>query len=96
MDRFLSTECRRVKQAVQAWQTNLPYVWTFEKPITTGPIVPVGEPILIWPLEEVHVLRRTRVWEETMALVSWCDRLYLVTDHDLEARTIRVSRSFRH
>ena len=95
MDRFLSTECRRVKQAVQAWNTNLPHAWTNVKPMMTGPIMPVGEPILIWPLEEIHVLRRTRLWEETMALVSWCDRLYLVTDHDLEMRTMRVSRSFR-
>ena len=96
MDWFLSMECRRVKQTVHAWATNLPCAWSPEKPITTGPIVPLGEPILIWPLEEVHVLRRTRVWEETMALVSWCDRLYLVTDRDLEERTTRVSRSFRH
>jgi hypothetical protein len=95
MDQFLSTECRRVKKAVQAWKTNLSYAGTPVKPITAGPIIPVGEPVLIWPLEEVHVLRRTRIWEETMALVSWCDRLYLVTDHDLETRTMRVFRAGR-
>jgi hypothetical protein len=89
---LVSKERRRVKHAVQAWKTRLPDGPTAE---TSSSVKPVGEPVLIWPLEEIEVLRWIRMNEELMALVLWRDTLYLVTDHDLEAQTIRVSMSFR-
>jgi hypothetical protein len=55
MDRSVSKECRRVKHAIQAWKTNLPYVSLSTKHMPAGPILPVGEPVLIWPPEEVQV-----------------------------------------
>jgi hypothetical protein len=91
MDRFLSTECRRVKQALRVWKAGLSDVL---EQIPDGPIAPIGEPILIGPFEEVQVYRRTRVSEETMALISWRDTLYLVIDQDLTNRTIRLLGRF--
>ena len=55
-------------------------------------MAPVGEPVVIEPFEEIHVLQWTTVSGEVMALVSWRETLYLVADDDLEKRTMRVFR----
>ena len=83
---------RRVKQAMYAWKTGLPDV---SEHIPKGTIEPVGEPIVIEPFEEIHLLRWTSVSGYAMALVSWCDTLYLVAEEDLEYRTMRMFRSLR-
>jgi hypothetical protein len=80
---------RRVKQAIRAWKTDVPGE---QEHIPTGAIAPVGEPVVIEPFEEIHVLRWTTVSREVMALVSWRETLYLVADDDLEKRTMRVFR----
>ena len=82
-------DSRRVKQAIRAWKADLPDELEH---IPTGPITPVGEPVLIEPFEEIHVLRSTIVYGEPMALISWRDALYLVDEDDLERRTMRVPR----
>jgi hypothetical protein len=92
MDWYVSKGRRRVKHTLQAWKTSLP-----DGPLpatSTRSLKPVGEPILIWPLEEIEVLRWVRVNEEPMALVLWHDRLYLVTYQDLETQTIPLSMSY--
>ena len=83
----LSIESRRVKQALHARKARV-------LDLAIGPIEPVGEPVLIQPLEKVEVLRRTCVSGEVIVLVSWRDVLYLVTE-DLEERTMRVFGSWR-
>jgi hypothetical protein len=80
---------RRVKQSIRAWKTDLPGE---QEHIPKGTITPVGEPVLIEPFEEIHVLRWTSVYGEDMALISWRDMLYLVADDDLKERTMRVWR----
>ena len=85
-------ECRRVKHALRAWKAGLSDVAEL---IPLGPVAPIGEPILIQPFEEVEVLRRTGVSGEIMVLVSWGDTLYLVTEDNLEERTMRVFRGGR-
>jgi hypothetical protein len=93
MNRFLSTECRRVKQPLRAWKASFSDHADF---IPIGPIETPGEPFLIQPLEEVEVLRSTCVSGEIMVVVSCRDMLYLVSEDDLEERTMRVFRSGRH
>jgi len=82
------TGIRRVKHAIRAWTARL----SIGELIRTGPIEPVGEPIVIEPFEEIEVLRRTRVSGEIMALILWRDTPYLVRLDDLEQRTIRGFR----
>ena len=83
---------RRVKQAIRAWRTDLP---DEQEHLSKGAIVPVGEPVEIEPFEEIHVLRWTSIGGEAMALVSLRDALYIVTEDDLEQRTIRVFKPIR-
>ena len=83
---------RRVKRAMYAWKTDLPDV---SEHIPKGIIELVGEPIVIEPLEEIHLLRWTNVSGFTMALVSWCDTPYLVAEEDLKHRTMQMFRSLR-
>jgi hypothetical protein len=91
MDHFLSTEYRRVKRALKAWKTNL-----LDRPDdltehnATEPLEPVGNPVLIGPFEEVQVLRRTRVNEEKMTLVSWHNKLHLVVDGELDHKSVQL------
>jgi hypothetical protein len=61
--------------------------------IPIRPITPIGEPILIKPFEEVEILRRTYFGEEVLVLVSCRNRLYLITESDLETRTIHEAES---
>jgi hypothetical protein len=58
-----------------------------EEHISTAPIVSVGEPVVIEPFEEIHVLRWARVGRGK-ALVLWRDSLYLVDEDDLQDRTL--------
>jgi hypothetical protein len=82
---FRSIECRRLEQPVRAWKADFSGLGA----IATHPVAPVGEPILINRREEVEVLRRVCVRGEVMALVSWCDSLFLVNEDDLETRTVQ-------
>jgi hypothetical protein len=81
---FSSTEYRRVQETLRVWIAG---VSDDPEPIPEGSIEPIGEPVLIGPLELLHVLRRIRVVNEKMALIVWCDTLYLALDRDLENRT---------
>jgi hypothetical protein len=60
------------------------------EPVSAEQILPVGRPIPIGPFEEIQVLRRVRVSEKEMALISWRDTLYLAIDRDVGTRTKRV------
>lgn len=82
-------DSRRVKQAIRVWKADLP---AEQEHIPKGTITPVGEPVEIEPFEEIHVLRWTSVYGETMALISWRDTLYLVDEDDLQDRTMRLFR----
>jgi hypothetical protein len=83
---------RRVKQAIRAWKPELSDTTEL---IPKGTIAPVGEPVSIDRFEEIEVLRSTRCKGEALALICWRDALYLVTEEDLEKRTIRVFKSLR-
>jgi hypothetical protein len=92
MEIVIPSERRRVKQAIPVWKANLPE--DFEH-LPAGPIAPVGELIWVDAFEELRVVRRTRNRGEKMVLVAWDGSLYLVSEDDLEERTIRVFRAFR-
>jgi hypothetical protein len=81
---FSSTEYRRVQRTLRVWIAGVP---DDQEPIPEGSIEPIGEPVLIGPLELLQILRRIRVVNEKMALIVWCDTLYLALDRDLEIRT---------
>jgi hypothetical protein len=89
MNHCLSTECRRVRQALRAWKTSLPDIGEL---IPTGAVAPVGEPVVLKPLEEIEILRRTCIRGEIMVLVCCRDRLYLITEDELETGTVHEPR----
>jgi hypothetical protein len=91
MHHFLSTEYRRMKKNIQAWKTNLlDGADQEEARRETGPVVPVGRPVLIGPFEEVQVVRRTCINDKAMALVLWRNGKHLVLDDDLTHRSIQL------
>ena len=82
-----SLDNRRVKKALRAWRAELQDV---EEHLQKESIFPAGEPEVIEPFEEIRVLRWINLGWQTMALVSWGDVPFLVTEDELERRTIRV------
>jgi hypothetical protein len=81
-----------VTQAIRAWRLGHR---ASKEPVPKMAIGPMGDTVVIEPFQEIRILFWTDVTGEVMALVSWCNALYMVTEDDVEQRTMRVSRSAR-
>ena len=85
----MTRDTRRVKHPIRAWRAD---VSEDVEHLPQGRLKAIGEPIMIEPMEEIHILR----WPtdpEDMVLVSSRAVLYLIVGDDLEHGAMRVFRA---
>jgi hypothetical protein len=85
----MTRDTRRVKHPIRARRAD---VSEDVEHLPQGRLRAIGEPIVIEPMEELHILR----WPsppDDLALVSCRGSLHLIAAYDLEHGTMRVFRA---
>ena len=83
---LMSLEIRRVKHSIRAWRINASET---DEHLAPGRLAPIGEPIMIEPLEELRILRLLGD-QDDMGLVSCRGERYLIPIQELDQKTIRI------
>lgn len=84
----MARDTRRVKHSIRAWHADV----SDSLEHLPKHVIATGAPIVIEPMEELHILRRP-MEPDDLALVSCRGALYLIPVNDLDHGTIRVSRA---
>jgi hypothetical protein len=87
----MTRDTRRVKHSIRAWHAD---VSDNLEHLPQGRLIAIGEPIVIEPLEELHILRWP-TFPDDLALISYRGALYLIPVNDLEHQAMRLFRAGR-
>lgn len=82
----MTRDTRRVKHPMRAWRAD---VSEDVEHLPQGRLMAIGDPIVIEPMKELHILRWPRE-PDGLALVSCRAALYLIAAYDLEHGTMHV------
>ena len=85
----MTRDTRRVKHPIRAWRAD---VSEDVEHLPKDRIMAIGEPIVIEPMEELHILRWPKDPDDVV-VVSCRSSLYLMHASDLECGTMRVFRA---